>query len=163
MVGCCANTCRPKQEPGPISQALECLREEEQSSTSLGGGQLPLQWAVRRLQRGATAVALLREPAMLRGGHPERRGDRDERYAVAGGAGCSQPGGQRAHYPLQLFRRGHLLLARNVIRSERFWPVLGLYSGSQVFVESCEACLLARARRAINRVCGALARNTPSA
>lgn len=67
---------------------------------------------------------------MLRGGRPERRGDRDERYADAGGVECSQPGAHRAHYPLHLFRRGHLLLARNVIRSERFWPVLSLcYKG----------------------------------
>ena len=66
------------------------------------------------------------QPAMLRGGHPERRGDRDEQYADAGGAEYSQPGAHRAHYPLHLFRRGHLLLARNVIRSERFWPVLSL-------------------------------------
>ena len=64
---------------------------------------------------------------MLRGGHTDRRGDRDEQYADAGGAECSQPGTHRAHYPLHLFRRGHLLLARNVIRSERFWPVLSLY------------------------------------
>ena len=70
------------------------------------------------------------KPAMLRGGHPERRGDRDEQYADAGGAEGSQPGAHRAHYPLHLFRRGHLLLARNVIRSERFWPVLSLcYKG----------------------------------
>ena len=63
---------------------------------------------------------------MLRGGHPERRGDRAEQYADAGGTECSEPGAQRAQYPLQLFRRGHLLLARNVIRSERFWPVPSL-------------------------------------
>ena len=63
---------------------------------------------------------------MLRGGHPERRGDRDEQYAGAGGAEYSQLGAHRAHHPLHLFRRGHLLLARNVIRSERFWPVLSL-------------------------------------
>ncbi|KAK9827616.1 hypothetical protein WJX81_006673 [Elliptochloris bilobata] len=62
---------------------------------------------------------------MLRDHGRELRGGGDVRYVDAGGAGahCGQAPGE-AHYPLQSFRRGHLVLARNVNRSERYWPAV---------------------------------------
>ena len=64
---------------------------------------------------------------MLRGGERDRRGGRDAQHVdgAAHGAGAqySHTLGQGAHYPLHTFQRGDLLLARNVNRAERYWPV----------------------------------------
>ena len=72
-------------------------------------------------------VSLRGAPAMLRGSERERRGARDARIVEARGAvpqyGYEAAGGEEAQFPLHTFRRGDLVLARNVNRSERYWPV----------------------------------------
>jgi len=73
------------------------------------------------------AWACCAAPAMQRGGERDRRGGRDAQHVdgAAHGAGAqySHALGQGAQYPLHTFQRGDLLLARNVNRAERYWPV----------------------------------------
>ena len=58
--------------------------------------------------------------------------------------GYEAAGGEEAQFPLHTFRRGDLVLARNVNRSERYWPVCLPHTGKHCCVINTQTSISCR-------------------